>query len=86
MHKRDEATMGWTDKKRAEEMEWKEHEAKSRCGSFLTCPTHWIAWRGGEDLWGKVLEGHDLSMVLNNGLQVERPLLIAGSLSLRNKT
>lgn len=50
MHKRDEATMGWTDKKRAEEMEWKEHEAKSRCGSFLTCPTHWIAWRGGEDL------------------------------------
>lgn len=43
---------------------------------FLICPTHWITRRGREDLRGKVLKGHDLSVVLNDGLQVECPLLI----------
>lgn len=57
-----------------------------QCGSFLTCPTHWISRGGGENLWGKVFKGHDLSMVLNNGLQVECPLLIAGKVLLREST
>lgn len=43
---------------------------------FLICPTHRIARRRGEDLRGKVFKGHDLSVVLHDGLQVERPLLI----------
>lgn len=59
---------------------------KLQCGSFLTCPTHWISRGGGENLWGKVFKGHDLSMVLNNGLQVECPLLIAGKVLLREST
>lgn len=60
---------------------WKETELQ--CGSFLTCPTHRVAGGGGENLRGKVFKGHDLSVVLNNGLQVERPLLVAGQVSLR---
>lgn len=63
---------------------WKRTELQ--CGSFLTCPTHWISRGGGENLWGKVFKGHDLSMVLNNGLQVECPLLIAGKVLLREST
>lgn len=46
---------------------------------FLTCSTHRIAGRGGEDLRGKVLKRHNFPVVLHDGLQVERPLLVAGS-------
>lgn len=45
---------------------------------FLTCPAHWITGRGGEDLRGEVLKRHHFSVVLHDGLQVQRPLLIAG--------
>lgn len=44
----------------------------------LTCPADGVAGGGGEDLRGKVLKGHDLSMVLHNGLQIESALLVAG--------
>lgn len=70
MHTGDEATMGAVDKKggggvRQEKLKM---TLNLRCGSLLTCPTYWIARGGGEDLRGKVLKGHDLSMVLHNGL------------------
>lgn len=47
-------------------------------GGCLTCPAHWITGRGGEDLRGEVLKRHDFSVVLHDGIQVQRPLLIAG--------
>lgn len=43
----------------------------------LTCPTHWIARRRREHLWCKVFKRHDLSVILNNGFQVECSLLVA---------
>lgn len=55
-----------------------------QCGPFLTCPTRWIARGGGEDLRGKVFKGHDLSVVLDDGFQVQRSLLITGWLLLRD--
>lgn len=47
-------------------------------GGFLTCPAHWITGRGGEDLRGEVLKRHDFPVVLHDGIQVQRPLLVAG--------
>lgn len=48
------------------------------CNLFLTCPAHWVTGRWGEDLRGKVLKGHHFSVVLHDGFQVERSLLVAG--------
>lgn len=72
-------------RKEGKKKEWKEHEGKPGCGSFLTCPADRIARRWGEDLRGEVLEGHDLSVVLHDGLQVERPFLVAGSLFVKGQ-
>lgn len=69
-----------------DEVERTKRRTEVQCSLFLTCPTHWIARRRREDLRSKVFKGHDLSVVLNNGLQVERSLFIAGWLSLRDVT
>lgn len=53
---------------------------------FLTCSARRIGWGGREDLRSKVFKGHDLSVVLNNGLQVERSLLVAGGNLLKEQT
>ena len=56
-------------------------------GPMLTCPTHWIvAGRGGEDLRGKVFKGHDLSVVLDDGFQVECPLFVADAVTVKENT
>ena len=64
----------------AEEERW----AVAGVFSSLTCPAHWvIAGGGGEHLGRKVLEGHDLSVVLHDGLQIESTLFIAERLRSR---
>lgn len=55
-------------------------------GRRLTCPADGVAGRGGEDLRGKVLKGHDLTQVLHNGLQIEGALLVAGGARVKDKT
>ena len=63
---------------RGKRVDGERHGEQEGRGLMLTCPTHWIvAGGGGEDLRGKVFERHDLSVVLDDGFQVECPLLVA---------
>lgn len=64
-------------------MKGRKRKTEVQRGSFLTCSTHWITRRRGEDLRCKIFKGHHFSVVLNNGLQIESSLFIAGLDSLK---